>query len=40
MKKANINTAINLLKLSVDVDTIIKGTRLSIQDVEALKIKI
>ena len=40
MKKANINTAINLLKLGVDVDTIVKGTGLSIQDVEALKIKI
>ena len=39
-KKANINTAINLLKLGVDVDTIVKGTGLSIQDVEALKIKI
>ena len=40
IKKANINTAINLLKLGVDVDTIVKGTGLSIQDVEALKIKI
>ena len=40
MKKANINTATNPLKLGVDVDTIVKGTGLSIRDVEALKIKI
>ena len=40
MKKANINTAINLLKLGVDVETVARGVNLSINEVEQLKTKL